>query len=512
MPEDDRLLAVKDRAAALFLTIPGVTGVGLGGRERDGRPTGEIVLKAFVARKLSAAELGPAELLPAQFEGVGVDVVELPEPTLEGGPVVEVGSPALPGSPGTSAGDLDDTEYRPLKGGARVQVGLGGAGFGTLGCLMTDPADPAKVYALTNFHVVKPKAGPAPVAGTTRLGQPDNQDGPTKCCSHIIGTFAGGSADTIEDAAVIRLDGGLTWLAEVNELGVVTGTHTLTLAEVSPLTYQVRKRGARTGLTGGIVESINTTIKVDGITRTNVTVVKPNPNPGVKAGGKLFFSDAGDSGSAILNTSNEVVALHFAGSQVGILHKGLELPIADILAQLHAVTNLTLAVATATDKGQVKVVPGAPPVAPPVAPRARPVPGPALALTAAAEAASPVMARVGTDLTASAAGLSLRALWLDHHAELLDLINTRRRVTLAWHRGGGPALLQSFLRMAADPARTMPATIAGEAPMERIARIHAVLRANASPGLRLALDRALAGLPDPATRTYDQFLAELAAR
>jgi hypothetical protein len=512
---DEQLIELKERAAAQFLRIPGVTAVGLGGRERDGRPTGEVVLKVFVERKRPAAELTPGQLLPPEFEGVGVDVVELPEPTLE------VAAPPQPGSPGTSVADLDSTEFRPLKGGGCVQVALSGAGLGTLGCFLTDPADPAKVYALTNFHVVNVKGGAQPVAGTTRLGQPDNQDGPTKCCSHLIGTFAAGSENTVRDAAVIRLDGGTKWLAEITEIGIVTGTHTLTVAEVAPLTYQVRKRGMRTGLTGGIVEALNTQSTIDGNTRNNVIVVKPNPNAGVKAGGTLFFSDHGDSGSAVVNASNEIVALHFAGSTAGLIHKGLELPIADILTQFRTVDALTLAVATATDKGQVKTVPGPAPVAP------QPVlaPGFAMALAVAVPArttprtmavaapgATAVMSRVGADLGTSTAGLALRALWFDHSAELVDLVTTRRRVTLAWHRDGGPALVQCLYRMAADATATMPATINGEPPMARIMRIHAVLRANASPELRDALDLALAALPDPATHSYDQLLAALAAR
>ena len=51
---DERLIAVKMRAAAEFRKIPGVTGVGLGGRERDGRPTGELVIKVFVRQNAQA--------------------------------------------------------------------------------------------------------------------------------------------------------------------------------------------------------------------------------------------------------------------------------------------------------------------------------------------------------------------------------------------------------------------------------------------------------------------------
>jgi hypothetical protein len=516
---DEELIELKERAAAHFMRVPGVTAVGLGGRERDGRPTGEVVLKVFVERKRPAAELTPGQLLPPEFEGVGVDVVELPEATLEVDP-----APPQPGSPGTSQDDMDATEFRPLSGGGRVQIALAGKGFGTLGCFLTDPADPAKVYALTNYHVVRVKGGTQPTAGTTRLGQPDNEDGPTKCCSHLIGTYAGGGEDAVRDAAVIRLDGGTKWLAEINEVGIVTGTHTLDLDDVKNLDYQVRKRGMRTGLTGGIVESINATKNVEGITRNNVIVVKPNPNAGVKAGGTLFFSDQGDSGSAVVNATNEIVALHFAGSTAGVVHKGLELPIADILTRFKTVDGLTLAVATATEKGKVRTVPGPAPVGPQpvlapgfaaalaVAVPARGMTPGVAALAVDSPAATSVMGRVGADLGTSTAGLALRALWFDHAAELVELVTTRRRVTLAWHRDGGPALVQSLYRMAADSTATMPATINGEPPMARLTRVHAVLRANASPQLQDALDLALASLPDPAAHSYDQLLAALAAR
>ena len=37
--DDARLLGIKERAAAVLMALPGVTGVGIGGRLRDGRPT-----------------------------------------------------------------------------------------------------------------------------------------------------------------------------------------------------------------------------------------------------------------------------------------------------------------------------------------------------------------------------------------------------------------------------------------------------------------------------------------
>jgi hypothetical protein len=68
MPTDDELFAIKERAAARLMAIPSVTAVGIGGRTRGGAPTGELVLKVYVQHKRPAAEVDPAELVPATFE------------------------------------------------------------------------------------------------------------------------------------------------------------------------------------------------------------------------------------------------------------------------------------------------------------------------------------------------------------------------------------------------------------------------------------------------------------
>ena len=68
---DDRLIQLKDRAAAQFLSVPGVTVVGLGGRERGGRPTGEVVLEVFVERERPVARplTDPAQV-PGRHEAL----------------------------------------------------------------------------------------------------------------------------------------------------------------------------------------------------------------------------------------------------------------------------------------------------------------------------------------------------------------------------------------------------------------------------------------------------------
>jgi hypothetical protein len=48
MPYDEELVTIKERAVEHLMRLPGVHAVGIGGWDRGGRPTGEIVLKVFV--------------------------------------------------------------------------------------------------------------------------------------------------------------------------------------------------------------------------------------------------------------------------------------------------------------------------------------------------------------------------------------------------------------------------------------------------------------------------------
>jgi hypothetical protein len=503
---DERLIAVKSRAAAQFAKIPGVTGVGLGGRERDGRPTGELVIKVFVRRKRPPEVLTPGELLPPQFEGIGVDVSVLGEAHQE------MSNPLLPeaaeGTPYVPETDIDKTRYRPLIGGALIQSNLLGTGAGTGGSFWVNTADPTKVYLLTNYHVISSSDNP-----TAPVGSPVSQPlGVAPLAAGLgprIGTFAGGDRQAPRDAALVQLDPGTEYFAEIHCMGVISPTtHDVDpVSDLALLTpYPVRKYGMRTGLTGGTVEAVMVEKTVDNIHRTNLMVTTPNVSPEVKGGQTLYFNDHGDSGAALVNDDNQIVGLHFAGDDdTALVHKSLALPIKDIIDRFADPTaeGISIRPATADRKGQVQKVP---PAAPPPAPdrqgamMARPVPGPG------------ALARVDADLAGSAAGRRLRALWADHHTELLGLVEHRQRVAVAWQRGGGPVILDTLLRMAADPALAMPATINGQPPMRRIASLHAVFHANASPQLRRTLDHALAAVPDPATLTYDQLLAAIAAR
>jgi hypothetical protein len=61
----------KSRHEAELLSLPHVTGVGIG--ERDGTP----VIKVFVTRKVPESQLAPGEVVPRSLEGHEVDVEEI---------------------------------------------------------------------------------------------------------------------------------------------------------------------------------------------------------------------------------------------------------------------------------------------------------------------------------------------------------------------------------------------------------------------------------------------------
>jgi len=58
------------RAAARLAKLPGVHNIGIGGRERAGQPTGQLVLKVFLEKKRMPEDINPSEMIPAEIEGL----------------------------------------------------------------------------------------------------------------------------------------------------------------------------------------------------------------------------------------------------------------------------------------------------------------------------------------------------------------------------------------------------------------------------------------------------------
>jgi hypothetical protein len=520
MPTDEELLAIKERAAAQLMRLPGVNGVGIGGRVRGGERINELVLKVYVTTKRPPQEVEAAQLIPAQFEGVPTDVAELPpEITL-------VHAPAPTGRAWVPPSEMDLSRKRPLLGGTCLQVDMPDAGEGTLGCMLRAGGDPAKVYALTNWHVLQGSQGVSPNftdvppnVGKTTAGQPYAGGSITKCCSALIGKVAGGGYAKICDAGLVKLDPGTVWLAHILEIGPVNGRHKMASIKEA-LHLPVRKRGIRSGLTGGTIESVSThRHNKNGEEWTNVIVVQPNPDS--SSAGPVFFLEQGDSGSALVTEKNEVVGLMFAipGSTThpepdydgpegykGLV-SGYGFPIDDVLGSFTTVAGLD--VVEAREAEEPYVVPGAamvalaPELAPTLLGRRAPTPVPGappirVPVTGIGSAPPPAAALAGLEqeLDRSERGRALVMLWLTHQAELLGLVNSNRRVATVWHRSGASALFQVFLRMLAQPDLELPRTLNGDPLSVCIERVCVSMERFASPALRADLASVRAELPE----------------
>ena len=68
---------VKRKHEAMLLALPNVVALGVGPKVIDGRPTDVRAIRVFVSRKVPADQLKPEERIPAELDGVPVDVEEM---------------------------------------------------------------------------------------------------------------------------------------------------------------------------------------------------------------------------------------------------------------------------------------------------------------------------------------------------------------------------------------------------------------------------------------------------
>lgn len=475
-----RALSIK--AAAELLKLPGVHSVGIGGRMRHGQPTGELVIKVLVTRKLSPADLPAEARIPAEFDGVPTDVEQCPlfeEKRLPGKP---------PFNDLAQAYKFGDTDRdRPIRGGTHLEARKSGSA-GTLGFLARVHGDPKRIMAVTNHHVLFFE-GPAQLGLV--VGQPEPNDSSTKCCKGIIGTCVASHYDNDVDAALIQLDAELEWLAEIKEIGFIRGPHDLTTTEAQTQLYQIRMRGRTQGLLGGTLKSINNVGVVGPRSYTNGIVIAPNPDASITR--KVYFGDFGDSGSALVNDNNEIVGLYTHGPITGVEEGfGKGFPIHDLIAKFKTSDSIALEVAFGTKLGQVQVVPKA-----------------VIAGTAGEFDPLPSLRRIQQDFDRTPRGRELVNLWLRHSPELNRLVNSERRVAAAWRRANGPALFRLVVTAAEQPQRPLPREIDGVAAEAALDSFLAQVHRFASPQLRADLVRNRPLLDSLPGKCYDEIVRDL---
>jgi hypothetical protein len=270
----------------------GIEGLGVGEKISQGQPTGELALRVYVERKLP--KRGLAKPIPP-----AVPVPEVGELTTD---VIELGH-------------LEPQSFRERARPAMPGCGLGhlAATVGTFGCLVKRRGDDA-LYILSNSHVLAdvgfgqsgdPIVQPGSLDGGTAAG-----DALATLADFVPFRFDDVGYDNQVDAAIARVRRRNWVVTRIRELGVAPAG----VGRVIRRGMQVKKVGRTTGYTTGVIQDIHF--------RMGLTYPRPNGGQTERVGFKdqvlcSRYSDGGDSGAVVLNSSNRVIGLHFAGAASG---------------------------------------------------------------------------------------------------------------------------------------------------------------------------------------------------
>ncbi|MGH8948601.1 MAG: hypothetical protein ACRDXF_07050 [Acidimicrobiia bacterium] len=305
------LKRVKRAAEAEFLNRPGVTGVDIGYKEVDGKPTDVIAIRVLVQNK---RDVRPEDRIPEAIEGFPTDVIQRRfEPqvlTRDGADLVT---------------QVDAKEYEQLKGGISIgpwRLVRGAALGGTLGLPVVDKTT-GKPMLLSNYHVMCVDKSWSIGDVMIQPARVDQGTNPNSVVAYLQRGVLGDKVDCAVAEVTMR-----SIECDIVDIGKVSGK-----TNVPSLGQTVRKRGRTTGLTFGIVDTVDLTIVVNygpdvgDVTLTNQIGVRPDTTQSPK------FSDSGDSGSVLVNDAGDVVGLHCAGnSDEGY---GVSNPIDEVLVALN---------------------------------------------------------------------------------------------------------------------------------------------------------------------------------
>lgn len=295
-----------------FLARPGVIGVDIGEKYTGGRPTGRAAIVVYVCAK------GPehSQQIPSEVGGVPTDVVAetivLHRARLSHGaaeqPLVAERHPVLRG--GVSIGPARSFRVVPPE----VPVAGEYVIAGTLGAFVVTKED-RKVLGLTTFHV-------GCVDDSWSVGDefvhPSRVDGGIVGADQVAVLDRAALAGAVS-AAGLRM-GARPVRPEVLDIGALTGTAQAVAGST------VRKRGRTTGLTHGMVTSVDATLRLDFGDGIGVRTLRDQ----IRVYSAERFGDHGDSGAVLVDADNRVVGLYVAGSGP----TGFANPIEPVLRQL----------------------------------------------------------------------------------------------------------------------------------------------------------------------------------
>lgn len=465
LAREDAIRAVlASGAEARLRSIPGVIHVGIGLKESGGRVTDDHCIRVYVLKKLPNGELSPKERIPAQIEGIPTDVNVV----------------------GAYEFSVDNSKYRPIKGGIQItnrivdmNETMTGSEVerGTLGCIATLNSDKSPVL-LSNWHVLMAhyarhndriyQPGPASLAPVPLADLPlrptDKDNAIAKIVAHAITEQV--------DAAIARIDVS-SWCncCGIDSKNEING---LSLGGHPPSNFIVGQRPAVSGMTvykvgwksGRTVGRVVTaskppfTVSLQGVNYAFSNQIEIESSDPTKR-----FSIKGDSGSAIIDDQNYIVGLLFGANNLDPPGgRTMANHIADVCSALGITINFT---PSSTHSGTQVAVPAA---------------------FHTSNASEDVYRDLRERLMEDRAGRWLLEIAETHRVEVVNLVNGKRPVTVAWHRSGGPAFLAVALGTLREGGEDLPSPIERTSFADALERMGIALVAHGSEPLCQAVE------------------------
>jgi hypothetical protein len=288
MPDLDAIIKAKSAAAADLLKLPGVTGVGVGYREKGGQETDEYTIRVYVEHKRPLNEVPAESRIPTEIGGFKTDVIEKGHNVLL----------SL------------EMHQRPIVGGlqiTRTKRNLEDHG-GSVCCFVNKRTKGPNgvmqlsddVYMLSAAHVLEPKGG--------ALNDTVYQPKPIEACA------AKADINWANDAGLARLGRGVEWKNEIYRVGPIDPRF------ADPVLRQVvRKQGRTTELTTGVVTDISHTYVNQDLDRREFSDLFM-----IRSSSTGLFGDEGDSGAPVFTGGQDINSN--PPVLVGLLHsKGQDL-------------------------------------------------------------------------------------------------------------------------------------------------------------------------------------------
>lgn len=275
-----------------------IQGFGIGEKITDGEMLKELSLRVYVDKKEPKASLDNPVPKKVYVPGFDVEVET---------DVVAIGKVEL---------ESNTSRLRPVIPG--FSVGHPNISAGTFGCLVRKTNGTKTLYILSNSHVLADEG--VANAGDDIL-QPGHRDG-GRAPGDVIGEldswvpfeFTDNTFPNLVDAAIAKVKKSDVKSA-IRLIGVPKGVSTRLRRGMN-----VKKTGRTTDFTTGVIQDINY--------RLPLTYKKPGGGVGrVGLRDQVLctrYTAGGDSGSAVLNSGNMVVGLHFAGSPSSSIFNKIE--------------------------------------------------------------------------------------------------------------------------------------------------------------------------------------------